>query len=40
MQNYLESELFHGVGVNPARVNIESKDFEVIEAPSKITRRI
>jgi len=40
MQNYLKSELFHGVGANPALVNIESQDFEVIEAPSKITRGI
>ena len=30
MQNYLESELFHGVGANPALANAESKEFEVI----------
>ena len=40
MQNYLESELFHGVGANPALANAESKEFEVIEALSEITRGI
>ena len=37
-QAYLNSELFAGVGANPALANIESKDFEVIEAPTRVTR--
>ena len=35
---YLNSELFAGVGSNPALVNIVSKDFGVIEAPTRVTR--
>jgi hypothetical protein len=34
----VNSELFAGVGANPALVNISSKDFDVIEAPSRVTR--
>ena len=37
-QAYLNSELFAGVGANPALVNIESKDYDVIEAPTRVTR--
>jgi len=37
-QAYLDSELFAGVGANPALANIVSKDFEVIEAPTRVTR--
>ena len=35
---YLDSELFAGVGANPALVNIVSKDFDVIEGPTRVTR--
>ena len=35
---YLQSELFVGVGANPALVNIVSKDYDVIEAPTRVTR--
>ena len=35
---FVNSELFAGVGSNPALVNISSKDFDVIEAPSRVTR--
>ena len=35
---FLKSELFAGVGTNPSLVNIVSKDFDVIEAPPRVTR--
>ena len=35
---FLKSELFAGVRANPALVNIISKDFDVIEAPTRVTR--
>ena len=35
---YLNSELFTVVGANPALVNIVSKDFDVIEGPTRVTR--
>ena len=38
MKLILKSELFAGVGANPALVNIVSKDFDVIEAPTRVTR--
>ena len=34
---YLNSELFAGVGANPTLVNIVSKDFDVIEGPTRVT---
>ena len=37
-QAYLNSELFAGVGANPALANIESKNYDVIEAPTRVTR--
>ena len=37
-QAYLSSELFAGVGAHPALVNIESKDYDVLEAPTQVTR--
>ena len=37
-EEYLNSELFAGVGSNQALVNIVSKDFGVIEAPTRVTR--
>ena len=38
MQGYLESDLFNQVANNPDFINISSKDFEVLEGPTKITR--
>jgi len=35
---YLNSELFVGVGANPALLNIVSNDFDVIECPRRVTR--
>ena len=37
-QSFIDSELFAGVGANPALANIESKDFAVIEGPTRVTR--
>ncbi|HJP07670.1 MAG: YdhR family protein [Proteobacteria bacterium] len=35
---FVASELFAGVGANPALANITSKDFGVIEGPTRVTR--
>ena len=35
---FVNSELFAGGGANPALVNMNSKDFDVIETPSRVTR--
>ncbi|MGE4635830.1 MAG: YdhR family protein [Arenicellales bacterium] len=35
---FLNSELFSMVGSNPALANIASKDFDVIEGPTRVTR--
>ncbi|MEE2888376.1 MAG: YdhR family protein [Planctomycetota bacterium] len=37
MLDFKASELFGQVGSNPALVNITATDFEVLEAPSKVT---
>ncbi len=37
-QDFVNSELFAGVGANPALANITSKDFDVIEGPTRVTR--
>ena len=34
--NYVESDLFKGVGSNPSFVNISSKDFGILDDPSKV----
>ena len=34
--NYVESDLFKGVGSNPNFVNISSKDFGILDDPSKV----
>ncbi len=36
-ESYLKSDLFSGVGANTALVNMVSKDFDVIEAPTRVT---
>ena len=38
MQSYLESDLFNQVATNPAFKNVSSKDFGVLEGPTKTTR--
>ncbi len=35
---YLNSELFAGVGANPTLAKIVSKDFDVIEGTTRVTR--
>ena len=35
---FIASELFAAVGGNPALTNVSSLDFDVIEAPTRITR--
>ena len=40
MDSYIQSEVFKGIGENPALENIKSTDFEVIEGLSKITKGI
>ena len=40
MQSYLGSDLFRSVSTNPAFLNAESKDFEVIADLSEITRGV
>ncbi|MDP6750917.1 MAG: YdhR family protein [Candidatus Poribacteria bacterium] len=37
-QGFIDSELFAGVGANPALTNITSRDFDVIEGPTRVTR--
>ena len=38
MQGYLESELFSQVANNPAFENVSSREFEVLEGPTQVTR--
>ena len=38
MQNYLESEVFSQVANNPSFANATSKDFAILEGPTKTTR--
>ena len=38
MQQYLESELFSQVANNPAFENVSSREFEVLEGPTRVTR--
>ena len=40
MENYLKSEVFEEVANNPAFADATSKDFAVLEGPTKITRGI
>ena len=37
-EGYLKSDLFARVGANPALANIVSKDFDIIEGPTRVTR--
>ena len=38
VDDYLESELWAGVGANPALVNISVRRFGVLEGPTRVTR--
>ena len=38
MQQYLESELFSQVANNPGFENVSSREFEVLEGPTRVTR--
>ena len=38
MQSYLDSELFSQVANNPAFENVSSREFEVLEGPTRVTR--
>ncbi len=38
MEAYTSTDLFKGVVSNPAFVNIQSRDFAVIDAPTRVTR--
>ena len=40
MQSYLESDLFSQVANNPVFENVSSRDFEVLEEPTRITRGV
>lgn len=40
METYLRSDIFSAVAANPNFVNITSRDFDVIEGPSWITRAL
>ena len=37
MLDYKDSEIYAGIGADPALVNISASDFEVLEGPSKVT---
>jgi hypothetical protein len=38
MEAYLRSEIFSAVAANPGFANITSRDFDVLEGPSRITQ--
>ena len=38
MQNFLDSELFRELSVDPSVKDLTSRDFGVLEAPSQVTR--
>ena len=38
MQNYLESDVFSEIANNPSFSNTTSKDFAILEGPTKTTR--
>ncbi|MDA7629026.1 YdhR family protein [Verrucomicrobia bacterium] len=40
MENYLQSEVFAQVANNPAFANAASKDFAILEGPTKTTRGV
>ena len=38
MQSYLQSDLYSQVANNPVFENVSSRDFEILDGPSRITR--
>ncbi len=38
MENYMKSELFNAVATDPNLVDMTSKDFAVLEGPTRVTR--
>ncbi len=40
MENYLTSELFNAVATDPNLVSVTSKDFAVLQGPTRVTRGI
>jgi heme-degrading monooxygenase HmoA len=38
MENYMKSELFNAVATDPNLVSVTSKDFAVLEGPTRVTR--
>ncbi len=38
MENYVNSELFNAVATDPNLVDITSRDFAVLEGPTRVTR--
>ena len=38
MEAYLRSDIFSAVAANPGFANITSRDYDVLESPSRITR--
>lgn len=38
MENYVNSELFNAMATDPNLVDITSKDFAVLEGPTRVTR--
>ena len=40
LENYLESEIFKGLGENPHFANISAKKFEILPEPSRVTNSI
>jgi len=38
METYLRSDIFNAVAANPNFVNITSRDFDVLESPSRVTQ--
>lgn len=40
MEAFSRSDLFHAVATNPSFVNIVSRDFDVLDGPSRVTREL
>ncbi len=40
MENYVNSELFNAMATDPNLVDITSKDFAVLEGPTRVTRSL
>ena len=40
MEAYLGSDIFKAVAANPNFTNVQSRDFEVLEGPTRVTRAL